>query len=183
MRSRILGIVSLALVFGLGACRKEENNGPGVKTNNSVNNGQPDADVDMGGGEDVSTNNGVVDLGNPDDTGLDFNVAAPGFMHGTWQVERRSDNAKIATLQLRHVEGETGVKGTYAMDEPAATGPLAGGTYVTQTFSTSWTVNVEDSNEQLGLADCNTSNNDTLECRHSSTLAGNVIDALLIRQP
>lgn len=186
MRSRLVAAVGLTFVIALGACKKENENNGVVLTNNTPNNGTPDTgSQDTGGGtpDMGSPNNGAVDLGTNEDVGIDFNVAAPGFMHGTWEVQNRADNAKIATLRLRHVEGMTTVTGTYSMDEPASTGPIGGAQYVNNsTFIASWTIDVEGSNETLGLSDCTASDDNTMECRHNSTLTGNVTDALLVRQ-
>lgn len=178
-RSVCLLLVAVALV---GCPKEEEDDGSSNITIDDTSIPDEDGGSDMGdgGGGDMQPSDVPVFRPDVEDLGP---VSSPGFMHGEWEVTRRSDDAFLATLALRHEDGETTMTGTYEMEEPASFGRLAGTTWVDDVFTTSWTVDVEGSNERFGLSDCATmGSDDLLVCRYSSTLAGNIIDANMTRQ-
>lgn len=174
----------LVLLAGLAlaGCSKEDNNGPsniqfdrdtGGNQNNTANNTTPDAGAADTGAAD--------DMGTPD-VGMDMDVTAPGFMHGEWSVTRATGTA-VATLNLRHEAGETAVTGTFTMTEPAGFGTLGGSNWLDDTFTTSWTVQIDGLDERFGLAMCaRDGGDDLLACRFTDPIEGNVVDAFMTRQ-
>ena len=188
MRMRSLVIIALVgSLFGT-ACSKDDGPDTGPITSDP-NNGdnpadaaQPDAGADAAERVDAA-NNVSPDVRPLEDVGFDFAVNTPGPMHGTWQVQSTDGNATFADLRLRHEEGSTMVSGTFAMDDPAASGRLAGANFVDDAFAGSWTVTVEGSNEQFGVSDCTSGDGQTFTCRYSATISGAIVDAHLIRQP
>ncbi len=181
-RWRRLSLVLLALLI-VGCPKEEDDGGTSNITFDDTgpsddDGGTPDATMDAGSGTDATT----PDFQFSQDATLDTRVNTPGFMNGEWAVTRASDDSLIATLRVVHEEGTTMLRGTYDMEDPSDFGRLAGTTWVDDTFTTSWTIDVEGANEQFGLSECAAGGDDLLDCRFSSTLAGDIVDAQMTRQ-
>lgn len=187
MRMRSLLIFALVGCLAGTACSKDDDPDPGpIGTDpNNIDNpadaAKPDAGGDAAAPSDAADS--APDAAQPADLGFDFSVGTPGPLHGEWRVQSTDGSTNFADLHLRHEEGSTSVTGTFAMDEPAASGRLAGATFVENTFAGSWTVSVDGSNEQFGVSDCTSDDGQTFTCRYSATLSGAIVDAHLVRQP
>lgn len=177
-------VVAAMLAVG---CPSENNDTGGNNVIPNAGNGSNDPDMEMP--EDTGGDDDADNVMNPPDMGggdmpLDFAVGAEGPMHGDWEVRRGGDDVLLATLRVRHSAGETSLVGTYTMQEPVvASGRLGGTTWLESTFTTSWTVRVDNTNEQFGLTQCTQDgeNAELLNCRYNNSIDADVIDATLVR--
>lgn len=193
MRRRTILLLAITVAVAAG-CGKKDNHSGNVVTpgnNTPTNNAGGDAGSDMGAadaGDMGTTTPGDMGTTNPGDTGssdfgINYDVSMPGYMNGTWILTAAGDTTTIATLKLRHVEGETNVDGTFDMANPSAFGRIVGGKYQMMTFTTSWTINDNGSNRRFGLADCyELQTPNQMSCRFSDSKTATIIDSDLTKQ-
>lgn len=188
---RTWSLVLVSSAFVLAGC-PPDNNGTANNVFVPDDTGQNNNGMDAGMGDTGATNN-MPDMnvmtdggGGPADAGEDFtlpDVETEGFMHGDWELQLASGSTFVATLRLSHAEGESMMVGTYQMDSPPSFGRLAGTQWMNDIFTTSWSVDVDGSNERFNLTDCTRDGGDgQLACRYGNTLDNDIVDANLVRQ-
>ena len=171
----------LAATTSCSGCSEEEPSDTGFTFDPRLDMDMKEADVDVGGGDAERPVDMPADV--PETDGPPP-VQSPGPMNGTWEVRNEERAEYVATLRLRHEEGETQVTGSVTMDEPPHMGPVGGGTYVNDMLSLSWTVVVDGSNETWGLQNCTFTDMSQagMACGLNISIEGDIFDASLMKQ-
>lgn len=170
-----LRFAALALLF-LVACGDDKKN-PGQVII------LPDTGVEDTG-NDANNNNTTVDAGDTGvepDVSTDTNVAMPGFLNGVWVV--KVDDATVATLTIRHEDGDTAASGTFSQVSPAAQGELNAVTWQDNVMTASWTIRVDNIPETFGVSEGASSDTNTITGRYTESATGTFANCRLERQP
>jgi hypothetical protein len=169
-----LRLALLALVFVV-ACGDDKK--PPGQIIIPPDTGTPDTNVpDDGGMPDVENDTTVEP-----DVSTDTNVESPGFLNGVWVV--KVSDVRVATLTIRHEEGQTAAEGSFVQVSPAAEGQLNSVTWIDDTMVASWTIRVDGNPETFGISEGASVEQNLMTGRYTESATGTFANCVLERQP